>query len=104
MPLDVIDIRGFYASALGRVTRDCLTLALREAWPRTQGLSVMGLGFAILSRSLSRRSGASDLRDAGTPRRDRMATRRTLREHFGRARRVAFSRFLDRPRTRNPRA
>jgi len=47
MPLDVIDIRGFYASALGRVTRDCLTLALREAWPRTQGLSVMGLGFAI---------------------------------------------------------
>jgi SAM-dependent methyltransferase len=47
MPLDVIDIRGFYASTLGRVTQERLSEALRAAWPRTQGLSVMGLGFAI---------------------------------------------------------
>ena len=47
MPLDVIDIRGFYASTLGRVTQERLAQVLRAAWPRTQGLSVMGLGFAI---------------------------------------------------------
>ena len=47
MPLDVIDIRGFYASTLGRVTQDRLSEVLRAAWPRTQGLTVMGLGFAI---------------------------------------------------------
>lgn len=46
MPLDVIDIRGFYGSALGHVTRDVIGAALRQSWPRLQGLSLLGLGFA----------------------------------------------------------
>ncbi len=46
MALDVIDIRSFYGSALGRVTSTLIGAALRETWPRTQGLTVMGLGFA----------------------------------------------------------
>ena len=46
MALDVIDIRSFYASPLGRVTRQVLTGHIRKRWNRTQSLAVLGLGYA----------------------------------------------------------
>ncbi len=47
MSLDVVDLRGFYASPLGLVTRRLLTRAIRHRWPDARGLAVLGLGYAI---------------------------------------------------------
>jgi SAM-dependent methyltransferase len=46
MPLDVVDLRSFYAAPLGRVARRCIGRIVRERWPSCAGLSVMGLGYA----------------------------------------------------------
>ncbi len=46
MALDVIDIRSFYATPLGRVTREVLSGHIRKRWNRTQSLAVLGLGYA----------------------------------------------------------
>lgn len=46
MALDVIDIRSFYASALGRVTSQVLSKRIRERWNRTQSLAILGIGYA----------------------------------------------------------
>ena len=46
MPLDVVDLRSFYSSALGRRAQRSILRALRARWPGVQGLAVMGLGFA----------------------------------------------------------
>jgi SAM-dependent methyltransferase len=46
MSLDIVDLRNFYASPLGSVTRNLLLAAIRERWPNLSGLVVMGLGYA----------------------------------------------------------
>jgi SAM-dependent methyltransferase len=43
---DVVDLRDFYASSLGRVARRMISRRVREMWPDLRGLSVLGLGFA----------------------------------------------------------
>lgn len=43
---DVVDLRDFYASALGRVARRMIIRRLRLVWPDLRGLSVLGLGYA----------------------------------------------------------
>ncbi|MEQ8665547.1 MAG: methyltransferase domain-containing protein [Rhodospirillales bacterium] len=43
---DVVDLRDFYSSSLGRVARRMIRRRVRQFWPSTQGLSVLGLGFA----------------------------------------------------------
>lgn len=45
MALDVIDLRGFYASALGRIARYCIGRHISERWDNCSGLSVAGLGY-----------------------------------------------------------
>lgn len=43
---DVVDLRDFYASALGRVARRMIIRRLRLVWPDVRGLSILGLGYA----------------------------------------------------------
>lgn len=46
MWLDVVDLRDFYASQLGRVARRVIQRRLRELWPNLANYSVLGYGFA----------------------------------------------------------
>jgi SAM-dependent methyltransferase len=46
MSIDIVDLRSFYASPLGEVTRDLLVTAIRNRWENLSGLVVMGLGYA----------------------------------------------------------
>ena len=43
---DAIDLRDFYASALGGVARRMIARRVRQMWPDVAGLSVLGLGYA----------------------------------------------------------
>ena len=43
---DVIDLNRFYASGLGQVARRMIRRRIRDTWPNTNDLSVLGLGFA----------------------------------------------------------
>jgi len=44
---DVIDIRDFYGSSLGRQARRMINARLRTIWPDLKGHSVLGLGYAV---------------------------------------------------------
>jgi SAM-dependent methyltransferase len=46
MSIDIVDLRSFYAGALGEVTRGLLLTAIRKRWPSLSGMVVMGLGYA----------------------------------------------------------
>jgi SAM-dependent methyltransferase len=46
MAFDVIDLRTFYASALGEAARKLVGRVVRERWDNSAGLSIMGLGYA----------------------------------------------------------
>lgn len=46
MFLDVVDLRDFYASSLGQVTRRLVRRHLRDIWPDTRGMRVLGVGYA----------------------------------------------------------
>ena len=47
MPLDVVDLRSFYASPLGRLAQRTAIGVVRAWWPDTVGLAVLGCGFAL---------------------------------------------------------
>ena len=42
----VLDLRGYYASPLGRVTRQMISRKILEAWGGVDGLDVLALGYA----------------------------------------------------------
>lgn len=46
MPIDVVDLRTFYASPLGRVTRRVLGQTLLSCWPQATTGSIAGIGYA----------------------------------------------------------
>lgn len=46
MAFDVIDLREFYGSALGRIARGAVAAAIAGRWESLNGLAVAGLGFA----------------------------------------------------------
>jgi SAM-dependent methyltransferase len=46
MSVDVIDLRAFYDSPLGRVARRFVSLHIHGRWPACVGQSVLGLGYA----------------------------------------------------------
>jgi SAM-dependent methyltransferase len=46
MRRDVLDLRAFYATPLGRVAREMLGRKVEEAWGDARGLDVLGLGYA----------------------------------------------------------
>lgn len=47
MPLDVTDLRSFYASPLGVVAQRVLGALIRARWDALAGQSVLGLGYAL---------------------------------------------------------
>ncbi len=54
---DIVDLRGFYSSPLGQVTRRLVNRAVRSRWPDARGLSVVGLGYATPYLGLFRHEG-----------------------------------------------
>ena len=46
MRRDVLDLRRFYATPLGRAAREMIGRKVREAWSEVRGLDVLGLGYA----------------------------------------------------------
>ena len=46
MPPDVVDLRSFYASPLGRVAQRFIERTIRELWPHCNGQTVLGIGYA----------------------------------------------------------
>jgi len=45
MWMDAVDLRDFYASALGGVARRMIRQRIRDIWPDCKGMSVLGLGY-----------------------------------------------------------
>ena len=43
---DVVDLRDFYETQLGQVTRRMLRRGIRDLWPNVRGQRVLGLGYA----------------------------------------------------------
>jgi SAM-dependent methyltransferase len=46
MSIDIVDLRSFYASPMGQVTRDLLLTAIRNRWESGSGCVMLGLGYA----------------------------------------------------------
>lgn len=46
MALDVIDLRQFYASPLGKIAHRAIADAVAERWESVSGMAVLGLGYA----------------------------------------------------------
>jgi SAM-dependent methyltransferase len=46
MYADVVDLRDFYASRLGQVTRRLVRRRIRLIWPSVTGMRILGLGYA----------------------------------------------------------
>lgn len=47
MWIDVVDLRDFYASPLGRAARQMIWRRVRSMWPDLSGQRVLGLGYAV---------------------------------------------------------
>ena len=43
---DVVDLRSFYASGLGRVARRMIGERIRDLWPDVRGMNLLGVGYA----------------------------------------------------------
>jgi SAM-dependent methyltransferase len=56
MRRDVLDLRAFYATPLGRSAREMLGRKVEEAWGDARGLDVLGLGYATPFLDLARTS------------------------------------------------
>lgn len=47
MRRDVLELREFYATPLGRAAREMVGRKVLETWDDAQGLDLLGLGYAI---------------------------------------------------------
>ena len=47
MPLDVVDLRSFYADPLGRIAHRTVARIVRDWWPNVTGQAMLGLGYAV---------------------------------------------------------
>ena len=47
MPIDVVDLRSFYAAPLGRIAHRSVSRIIRSWWLDTGGLTVAGLGYEL---------------------------------------------------------
>lgn len=54
MPIDVVDLRGFYSAPLGQVARRFVGQAIAGLWPDVSRLRVVGLGYALPYLSMMR--------------------------------------------------
>lgn len=46
MDVDVIDLKAFYASRLGRIAARLISLRIRELWPKLESERLVGIGYA----------------------------------------------------------
>ena len=46
MPIDVVDLRAFYATATGRAASQIIGRSAASLWPSARGLRVLGIGYA----------------------------------------------------------
>src|SRR5260221_4235154 len=46
MPSDVVDLRDFYGSVLGKVAGRMIRRAIRRVWPDLRGMRLLGIGYA----------------------------------------------------------
>lgn len=46
MTMDAVDLRDFYATALGQVASRLICQRIRAVWPEAPGMSVLGIGYA----------------------------------------------------------
>jgi len=46
MPIDVVDLRAFYATATGRAASQIIGRSAASLWPSARGLRVLGVGYA----------------------------------------------------------
>lgn len=44
---DVVDLRDFYNTRMGEVTRHLVRRKIRSVWPDVKGMSMLGLGYAV---------------------------------------------------------
>ena len=44
---DVVDLRDFYNTRMGEVTRHLVRRKIRSIWPEVRGMSMLGLGYAV---------------------------------------------------------
>lgn len=54
---DIVDLRSFYSSPLGQVTRRLVNRAIRRRWPEAHGMRVVGLGYATPYLGIFRHEG-----------------------------------------------
>ncbi len=54
---DIVDLRSFYSSPLGQVTRRLINRVIRKRWPETRGMRVVGLGYATPYLGIFRHEG-----------------------------------------------
>jgi SAM-dependent methyltransferase len=57
MPLDVVDLRNFYAQPLGHVARRLILRAVHARWSDARGMAVAGIGYATPYLGLFREQG-----------------------------------------------
>lgn len=46
MPIDIVDLRSFYAAPLGRIAQRSIARVVKTWWPASSGMTVAGLGYA----------------------------------------------------------
>lgn len=46
MPLDVVDLKTFYAARLGTIARRLIVARMRQLWPSVSGDRILGIGYA----------------------------------------------------------
>ena len=99
MSIDVVDLRNFYAQRLGTVARHFVGRGIRRRWTDTQGLRLLGIGYAdALSRPVPRGGRALPRLHAGGAGRGEMADRAAGAVGAGRRARAAAAGRRGRPR------
>ena len=69
MASDVVDLRDFYRSVLGRVVRRMIRRAIQRVWPDLRGMRLLGIGYPTpFLSALGGGYRAHDRGDAGHPR------------------------------------
>lgn len=54
---DIVDLRSFYSSPLGVVTRRLVNIGIRRRWPEVRGMRVVGLGYTTPYLGIFRHEG-----------------------------------------------
>ena len=105
MNSDIVDLRSFYASLLGRLAERSIAMALASVWANLPNERLVGLGYTLpwLDRFGTRRRARVCLH-AGDAGRGALAAGRPVVDGAGVRRGTAAGRFLHRPHAAGPSA